>query len=252
MARRCTFWWGWFSLLLIMVPALIQPTWAQVGSPELLQQLELAVESRNWKEALAVVDQLIQVLPERRQELQDYREQLLRLQTTTAPLPPLPPAPSQVEILRVQASVATTRFEQRIERFDSDDRDAPLIIVPDPEFGPLRVLEVPIRLELPDQYGIRVSLRGSPHVEEEVRVRATLSGGGESTVHRTLLVGGAVATREEEFLFSSRQVQRPRQVQIEIENGSRRTFTVSLPSRDTVLSQQELTRRGIVVTPMRR
>lgn len=252
MPRNVTSWLGRISILLTLIPALMQPVRGQASSPELLQQLDQAVVTRNWDEAVEVVDQLIQVLPERRQELQDYREQLLRLQGTVAPLPSLPPAPNQVEILRAQASVATTRFEQRVERFDSDDRDAPLIIVPDPVFGPLRVLEVPIRLELPDQYGVRVSLRGSPGFEEEVRVRVTLSGGGESTVRRTLQVGGPVVTLEEEFLFSSRQVQRPRQVQVEVENGSRRTFSVSLPSRDTVLSQQELSRRGIEVTPINR
>ncbi len=238
--------------MLTLVPALIQLAWGQASSPELFQQLDQAVLTRNWDKAVEVVDQLILVLPERRQELQEYREQLLRLQGTAAPLPPLPPAPSQVEILRAQASVASTRFEQRVERFDSNDRDAPLIIVPDPVFGPLRVLEVPIRLELPDQYGVRVSLRGSPHFEEEIRVRVTLSGGGESTAHRTLQVGGAVATLEEEFLFSSSQVQRPTRVEVEVENGNRRTFAVSLPSRNTILSQQELTRRGIGVTPMSR
>ncbi len=55
---------------------------AQSQVAGLNQQLQQAVNSQNWSQAIRTIDQLIQVAPDQASQLQQYRTQLLQLQRT--------------------------------------------------------------------------------------------------------------------------------------------------------------------------
>ncbi len=54
------------------------------STADVYDQLDRAVKAQNWDQALAIVEQLIQLDPDRRRELQAYRDQLEALATAAA------------------------------------------------------------------------------------------------------------------------------------------------------------------------
>jgi len=216
---------------------------AQSDSPtrstetQLYTQLDQIVEAEEWDQAIEIVDQLLDLQPQREQELQDYRERLVSLAESE-------PVSSQVEILRARGEVFSTRTERRQRqpenRFVQDARDVAVIIVPD--VGPVLATEYPIAVQLPDQYGVDVTFVGAVGETEEVRVTVTLSGGGEQAISQTIPVGGPVAVTTERFVFSSSRVPAPSRVTVEIEEGEKRSFPIRLPARNQVISESQISR----------
>lgn len=210
---------------------------SSTGSTEaqLYTRLEQIVEAEEWDQAIEIVDRLLDLQPQREQELQDYRQRLVSLAESD-------PAPSQVEILRARGEVFSTRTERRQrqpeDRFVRDARDVAVVIVPD--VGPVLATEYPIAVQLPDQYGVEVALAGAVGETEEVRVTVTLSGGGEQAISQTIPVGGSVVVTRERFVFSSSRVPAPNRVTVEIEDGNTRSFPITLPARNVVISESRI------------
>lgn len=201
----------------------------------LYSQLELAVDQEDWSQAIEIVDRLLELQPQREEELRSYRN---RLQALSESVPP------QVEILSARGEVFSTRTERRQKRPDStfirDARDIAIIVVPG--LGPVLATEYPISVQLPDQYAVDVSFRGAVNKTEEIEATVTLTGGGEQRLTRRIPVGGAVAVTTETFVFSSRQVPAPSRVTIGIADGATQTFSLNLPNRTTVLAEARTVR----------
>lgn len=239
----------WLSILTLAIALLPRvdvvaqsnsATGSTTGSTEaqLYGQLDQIVAAEAWDQAIEIVDRLLDLQPQREQELQDYRERLASLAESAES----EPAPSQVEILRARGEVFSTRTERRQrqpeDRFIRDARDVAVVIVPN--VGAVLATEYPIAVQLPDQYGVDVTFAGAVGETEEVQVTVTLAGGGEQAISQTIPVGGSVAVTRETFVFSSSRVPAPSRVTVEIENGKRRSFPISLPARNVVISESRI------------
>ncbi|MDX2271311.1 MAG: hypothetical protein NW237_05095 [Cyanobacteriota bacterium] len=75
----------WILMLTVLLLGLVlwnrQEHWHRVWGQSSTQQLEQAVQAQNWPEAITIVEQMIRSQPQRRAELEAYREQLKGLQT---------------------------------------------------------------------------------------------------------------------------------------------------------------------------
>lgn len=95
------------------------PVWGQSST----QQLEQAVQAQHWPQAIAIVEQMIRSQPQRRAELEVYREHLKALQAEQAQSPTLPVEadPTPIPIRPPQAGYdITLRFLD--ERFGSQEQ----------------------------------------------------------------------------------------------------------------------------------
>ncbi len=203
------------------------------NSEALLHQLETAVTSQDWQQAIEVVDQLIMIYaqtnPADQARLMNYREELVQLQTQPNPIPD---PPSSIRIGQVQGDVVSTRTEQRTRRAANP------VLIQFPGTGPIVVGSFPVSVTLPDRYGITIQFIGPVGSQpESAEVKVTLSGGGSETVERMIFAGGPVVSQSETFIFKAADVTQPRFVFIELDSKAPQRFTVSLPDRDTVLSR---------------
>jgi aspartyl protease family protein len=75
-----------FSALLAMLVLTLTPvtTWGQSSLAILNQDLQAAVHSANWTEAIQILDQMRSLAPQRATEFNQYRSQLQRLQSVGA------------------------------------------------------------------------------------------------------------------------------------------------------------------------
>ena len=218
------------SLFLLPFPEVRAQSSNSDPLPRLYTQLERDVAQQNWDQAIEIVDQLLELQPQRAENLHPYRQRLVDLAEA---------APPNVKILQARGEVFSTRSERRQRqpdsRFIDDIRDIAIVVIPG--VGPVIATEYPITVQLPDQYGVEVSFSGPIGDPGEVEVEVTLAGGGEQTLSRTIPVGGAVAVTRETFVFSSRQVPVPSRVTVAIAGGERRSFSVGLPNRNTVIAE---------------
>jgi aspartyl protease family protein len=142
------------------------------------QNLQSAVSSRNWDSAVQIIDQMIQLAPEKRQSLEQYRAQLSALQS---------PKPSQ----------AFTATPSRVGQVPIKRRDSGVVII-DTQFNNRKQFDMlldsgasvtVITREMADSLGIR------PEHVVQTETFSTANGLTEMPIVyiQSISVGGLVA-----------------------------------------------------------
>jgi aspartyl protease family protein len=99
----------WVGFLSLCTALAALPAAAQIGVPQLEQQLQDAVSQSNWSKALEIVDRLIPLAPAQATQLKQYRIQLEQLSRNSVSKPtqlqPTPQATGLVNIKRRSGGV---------------------------------------------------------------------------------------------------------------------------------------------------
>ncbi len=99
-----------FLLLQLVIPWGTLPSLAQANVATLNAQLNQAVAQQQWGRAIQIVDQLLQVSPNRRADLQTYRARLVSLQQMGYQQPPSAPTP----VVLSRSSVRQVPIKRRL------------------------------------------------------------------------------------------------------------------------------------------
>ena len=78
--------WTWIVGGILLTFTTLKPALSQsIDFGALNQTLQNAVAVQNWDSAIQIIDEMIQLAPEKRQSLEQYRNQLSTLQSTQTP-----------------------------------------------------------------------------------------------------------------------------------------------------------------------
>lgn len=86
---------SWMVLLSLPLICAALPVWGETSIAALQQQLQTAVASNNWSQALKLVDRLIPLIPQQASQLKQYRIKLEQLShnSISSPMKTLPASP---------------------------------------------------------------------------------------------------------------------------------------------------------------
>jgi hypothetical protein len=226
-------------LIFLLLFLIASPSLAQSN---LNQQLQNAVSEKDWATALEIVDQLMESNPEKKAELEAYREKIESLQTGSSPSNDQGSTAAssestaeesqegeslvaKIKIMDVDATVGSTRIEQYQE-------DVEFVYVNRPGQPLARIDQRTTDVYKPETYLVTVKLSGPVGISpKDAVVRATLTGGGEET-EETTVTFGTRGIFEAEFRFASASVEAPSNVEVEVIGGETKTMKVNLPTRN--------------------